>query len=46
MRAIAPDGSELAVTPGPNAAMEVFDETPDVVYIVDTGDKINGEIHE
>jgi cytochrome b6-f complex iron-sulfur subunit len=45
MRAIAPDGTELAATPGPNEAMPVFDDDPAVVYIVDTGNKINGATH-
>jgi cytochrome b6-f complex iron-sulfur subunit len=44
--AVDPDGTELAVTPGPNEAIPVFDDRPEVFYIVDTGAKINGAIHD
>lgn len=45
MTAVAPDGTELARTEGPNEAMGVFDD-PDVQYVVDTGAKINGKPHD
>lgn len=44
MTAVAPDGTELARTEGPNEAIPVF-EDPEVTYIVDTGAKIIGEQH-
>ena len=34
-------GEEVAMTVNPNGAMEVLDD-PDIDYLVDTGDKING----
>ncbi|HUF40292.1 MAG TPA: ubiquinol-cytochrome c reductase iron-sulfur subunit [Anaerolineales bacterium] len=46
LQAIGPDGTELAATPGPNAAVPVFDDDPGVVYIVDTGNRIDGAQHE
>ena len=45
MSALAVDGTELAVTPGPNEAMPVSDD-PNVVYVVDTGLKIVGNKHD
>ncbi len=43
MTAVAPDGTELAKTEGPNDAMPVFDAEPEVTYVVDTGAKIIGK---
>ena len=44
LTAVDASGNELATTPGPNEATEVFDD-PTVTYVVDTGTKIIGMRH-